>query len=383
MSALVIASYLGLITLLDRALGGDRTAVESAIIVLVLAVIFNPVRIWLQRRVDRLFYGSRQDPVRALAEVGSRLGTDSSGGIGLEGALAALCDTLRFPAAAIRVNATVLASVGEPSNEPYVAPLRRGTTEVGELLVGPRIGERSCSKPISALLHCSPIFSRSPYRLPSWLTSWSSPRADLITAREEERQRLRRDLHDGLGPALTGVMLKAAAARRLAITEPTKSVDLLRDLERNVAAAIADVRGLVDELRPPVLDGRGLVGALQDYMDTVQTPSSPRLQLSTDGVAGLEHLPESVEVAAYRIVTESLTNVLRHAQADSASVTLCAGRRSVTHEDHRQWHGAGTVDPGVGLSSMRERRPHSAAGSALDPLRAAVRSWWHSPLVAS
>ena len=75
LSALVIAGYLGLITLLDRALGGDRTAVESAIIVLVLAVIFNPVRIWLQRRVDRLFYGSRQDPVRALAEVGSRLGT--------------------------------------------------------------------------------------------------------------------------------------------------------------------------------------------------------------------------------------------------------------------------------------------------------------------
>src|SRR4030095_10745202 len=120
--------------------------------------------------------------------------------------------------------------------------------------------------------------------------------------REEERQRLRRDLHDGLGPALTGVMLKAAAARRLATTEPAKSVDLLRDLERNVAAAIANVRGLVDELRPPVLDGRGLVGALQDYMDTVQTPSGPRLQLSHDGVAGVEDPAESAEAAAFAYV---------------------------------------------------------------------------------
>ena len=378
LSALVIAGYLGLITLLDRALGGDRTAVESAIIVLVLAVIFNPVRIWLQRRVDRLFYGSRQDPVRALAEVGSRLGTDSSGGIGLEGALAALCDTLRFPAAAIRVNATVLASVGEPSNEPYVAPLRRGTTEVGELLVGPRIGERKLLKADQRIVALLADFLAVAVQATQLADELVESRADLITAREEERQRLRRDLHDGLGPALTGVMLKAAAARRLAITEPTKSVDLLRDLERNVAAAIADVRGLVDELRPPVLDGRGLVGALQDYMDTVQTPSSPRLQLSTDGVAGLEHLPESVEVAAYRIVTESLTNVLRHAQADSASVTLWLEddqlRMKITDNGmvRAQWTA------GVGLSSMRSGRPHSAAGSALDPLRAAVRSWWHS-----
>ena len=148
---------------------------------------------------------------------------------------------------------------------------------------------------------------------------------------------------------------KAAAARRLAITEPTKSVDLLRDLDRNVAAAIADVRGLVDELRPPVLDGRGLVGALQDYMDTVQTPSGPRLQLSTDGVAGLEHLPESVEVAAYRIVTESLTNVLRHAQADSASVTLWLEddqlRMKITDNGMVRTQGSA----GIGLSSLRER----------------------------
>jgi two-component system, NarL family, sensor kinase len=356
LSALVIAGYLGLITLLDRALAGTRTAEQSAVVVLLLAVIFNPVRVWLQRRIDRLFYGSRQDPARAVAEVGSRLGEHAYGSTGLEGALAALCQTLRVPAAAIRVNGTVLVQIGELGGEPYVAQLRRGTTEVGELLINPRVGERKLPKAdqrIVALLADLLAVAVQATQLAEKLTA---SRADLITAREDERQRLRQDLHDGLGPALTGVMLKAAAARRLATTEPDKSAELLRELERNVAVAIADVRGLVDQLRPPVLDGRGLVGALQDYVDSIQTLSGPQLQLSTDGVADLGQLPESVEVAAYRIATESLTNVLRHAHAGSASIALWV-------DDNHQLQMKITDDgdvrtpwtAGVGLSSMRER----------------------------
>ena len=107
---------------------------------LALAALFNPLRVWLQRRVDRLFYGSRRDPARALAEVGSRLRQGTSG-TGLEDALAAVCQTLRVPSAAIRVNGTVLARVGESPSEPYLAPLQRGTEETGQLLIYPRAGE--------------------------------------------------------------------------------------------------------------------------------------------------------------------------------------------------------------------------------------------------
>jgi hypothetical protein len=131
LSAMVIAGYLGLITLLDHVIGGGRPAAESAVVVLVLAVIFNPVRVWLQRHVDRLFYGSRQEPARALAEVGSRLGEESSDGTGLEGALAALCETLRVPAAAIRIDETTLVSVGHLSADPYAVTLRRGKAGSG------------------------------------------------------------------------------------------------------------------------------------------------------------------------------------------------------------------------------------------------------------
>jgi two-component system, NarL family, sensor kinase len=150
-------------------------------------------------------------------------------------------------------------------------------------------------------------------------------------------------------------MLKAAAARRLATTSPAESAELLRELERNVAAAIADIRGWVDELRAPVLDGRGLVGALQHYVDSVQTPSGPPIQLSTDGVADLGQLPESVEVAAYRIATESLTNVLRHAHADSASIALWVDDDQLQLEitDNGKIRAPWTA--GVGLSSMRQR----------------------------
>ena len=373
LSAMVIAAYLGLITLLDRVLGRGRTAAESAIIVLALAATFNPLRVWLQGRVDRLFYGSRQDPARAVAEVGSRFGQHASGGTGLEGALSALCETLRVPAAAIRVNDTVIAKIGELSDtrpelveghaptssahmdEPYAAPLRRGTTEIGELLINPRTGERKLSKAdqrIVALLADLLAVALQATQLADELVQ---SRSDLINAREEERQRLRRDLHDGLGPALTGVMLKAAAARRLATAEPAKSAELLRELERNVAAAITDVRGLVDELRPPVLDGRGLVGALRDYVDSVQTPSGPRLQFTSDGVADLGQLPESVEVAAYRIATESLTNVLRHAHADSASISLWIDDNHLQMKITDDGMADAPWAPGIGLSSMRER----------------------------
>ena len=354
LSAIVIAGYLGLITVLDRALGGERTAVESAIIVLVLAAIFNPLRVWLQRRVDRLFYGSR-DPARAMADVGTRLGEHPAGGTGLEAALSALCESLRVPATAIVVKGNVLAEVGERSGETYVAPLRRGTTEIGQLLISPRTGERTLPKADQRIVALLADLLAIALQATQMTDELAESRSGLITAREGERQRLRRDLHDGLGPALTGVMLKAAAARRLATTEPAKSAELLRELERNVATAITDVRGLVDELRPPVLDGRGLVGALQDYVDSVQTPSGPRLQFTFDGVADLGQLPESVEVGAYRIATEALTNVLRHAHADSASIALWIDHEQLQMKISDDGIVRTPWSAGIGLSSLRER----------------------------
>ena len=222
-------------------------------------------------------------------------------------------------------------------------------------MINPRVGERKLPKADQRIVALLADLLAVAVRANQLADELVESRADLITAREDERQRLRQDLHDGLGPALTGMMLKAAAARRLATTQPAKSAELLRELERNIAAAIADVRGLVDQLRPPVLDGRRLVGALQDYVDSVQTPSGPRLQLSTDGVADLGKLPESVEVAAYRIATESLTNVLRHAHAESVSIALWLEDDQLQMKIADDGMARTPWTAGVGLSSMRER----------------------------
>jgi signal transduction histidine kinase len=222
-------------------------------------------------------------------------------------------------------------------------------------LISPRIGERKLPKADQRIIGLLTDLLAIAVQATQLAGELVDSRADLISAREAERRRLRQDLHDGLGPSLTGVMLKAAAARRLVATEPATSADLLRELEGNVAAAITDIRGLVDQLRPPVLDGRGLVGALQDYVDSVRTPSGPRLQLLTDGVADLEQLPESVEVTAYRIATESVTNVLRHANADSASITLWLEQNQLQMKITDDGVVRTPWAPGVGLSSMRDR----------------------------
>ena len=90
-----------------------------------------------------------------------------------------------------------------------------------------------------------------------------SSREHIVTAQAEERRRLRRELHDGLGPTLTGIAFTADAAANLIETDPAQSNELLTALRRDSRAALADVRRIVDDLRPPALDELGLVGALR------------------------------------------------------------------------------------------------------------------------
>jgi signal transduction histidine kinase len=175
----------------------------------------------------------------------------------------------------------------------------------------------------------------------------------LVTAREEERRRLRRDLHDGLGPALAAVAAQAEAARDLAATRPDLSQTILNDLITQAQAATTDVRRLVYDLRPPALDDLGLAGALRAQAGRLSQPGRLTVVLAADA---LPELPAAVEVAAYRIVQEAAANVVRHAQATSCRITLRpeAGCLYVAVADD----GRGLpelLQAGVGLQSMRER----------------------------
>ena len=169
-----------------------------------------------------------------------------------------------------------------------------------------------------------------------------------MTAREEERRRLHRELHDGLGPVLTGAGYKADAAVNISTSDPDLTRSLLGELRVDIGTAIDDVRRLVYGLRPPALDEVGLIGALQRHCERLP------LAVSFHVPAQVRPLPAAVEVAAYRIVTEALTNVTRHAGATAATVTIAVDSAvSLTVADNgratRAW------SPGVGLTSIRER----------------------------
>ncbi len=182
-------------------------------------------------------------------------------------------------------------------------------------------------------------------------------RERVISGREEERRRLRRDLHDGLGPVLTGVVLGAETALRLLPTDTARSADLLAEVRDRTTAALDDIRRLVYELRPPALDSLGLVGALHEYtMVLSRRADGAPLAITLNAPGRLAELPAAVEVAAYRIATEALTNVTRHSSATSATVGLRVAGSALhvsVHDDGVNVGGG--WQPGVGLTSIRER----------------------------
>ena len=188
-----------------------------------------------------------------------------------------------------------------------------------------------------------------------------------IAALEAERTRIRRDLHDGLGPTLTGVLLKAEAARNLVTPEPARAQTLMTEVSEQTRSAVADIRRLVYGLRPPSLDRLGLTSALEGYVERLADGGPPAVHLDLPGA--LPRLAPEVEVAAYRIVTEALANVVRHSGGTSAEARLWVEDESLHLEVCDDGSADGAWVPGVGLTSMRERTEQlgggfAAAGSA-------------------
>ena len=145
-------------------------------------------------------------------------------------------------------------------------------------------------------------------------------RAAVVASREDERRRLRRDLHDGLGPSLAAIRLKAGlAAHNAPPGSPART--LLDEIGTEVQASIADIRRVVDALRPPVLDQLGLVAALQARAASL----TDELQPTVSAPEEMPTLPAAVETAAYRIAVEAMTNAVRHSRAGTCTITVEVG----------------------------------------------------------
>jgi signal transduction histidine kinase len=360
----VIGLYLLVVGALGTAVRPSGNLMASLLAVGVIAVAFAPVRSRLQRAVNRLVYGHRDEPYAVIAQMGRRLESTLTPDAVLPAVVRTVRDALKLPYVAIELgqgaSLTAVAVAGEPVRDPVRQPLiYRGET-VGQLVLGPRTGEdgftagerrllEDLAHQIAVAAHAVQLTEEA-VRLSADL---QRSRERLVTAREEERHRLRRDLHDELGPQLATLAMTADAARDAIAGNPSHARHLLDGLIQQTQDAVADVRRLGSELRPPALDALGLTGALRMLADQ---PTG----LHVDVVApdDLPPLPAAVEVAAYRIAAEAVRNVVRHANASTCSlrIALDQSRDGLLIEVTDDGRGIGTNrGSGVGLSSMYER----------------------------
>jgi len=370
LTAGVAAVYLALVSVARIRFGMGRDLAVQVVATAVAAAALFPLRDRVQRRVDRLFYGDRGVPYEALARLG-RLVEESAG---TESALSSwvrtIADSLRLPYAALELRLgdewRQAAAYGEPTSEVTAFPLISQRETVGRLLVGTRSpGERLGPDDERLLADLARQAGPATHAV-ALRQALDASRAGLVTAREEERRRLRRDLHDGLGPTLAGLTLGLDTARARSAGQPELQ-ELLGRLKAETQRAVTDVRRIVYGLRPPALDEFGLIGSLREEVGRLQH-EAPALTVTLDAPdEDLADLPAAVEVACYRIVTEALTNVTRHAHA-----TRCFVRIYLDHGldvDVRD-DGVGLPEgwrTGVGIASMRERVAELGGRLAIEP----------------
>ncbi len=321
-----------------------------------VAALFQPLRERLQRGVNRLLYGERDDPYAVISRLARRLDAVLTPEAVLPAVVETVATALKLPYTAIALpgpEAQPLAAVyGTPTAAPLRLPLAYQGEPMGQLLVGQRTPHEAFSARDRRLLDDLARQAGVAAHAVRLSADVQRARVRLVTLRAEERRRLRRDLHDGLGPALAAVTLQAEIARDLLRSDPDQADALLVRLTQQAQDAIADIRRLVYDLRPPALDDLGLVGAVR-AQGAHLTQHGVRLVITAP--EDLPSLPAAVEVAAYRIIQEALANVARHAQARACAVRLSLSD-TLTLEVLDDGQGLPTERrSGVGLHSMHER----------------------------
>ena len=376
-------SYVALVAWVG-ALFGTSDGIVPFVAAFAVALAFHPARIRVQRAVDRLFHGRRGDPYAFLRDLDRALRDAESPREALAQATRVIQHGLRLPGARVIVPTPDGTELRESSGtfEGNVEPmaLELHGEQVGVLEVVPRAGQSRLGHADHRVLAAlaGPVASAAyAFRLSGDL---ADSHRRLLGAREEERRRLRRDLHDGLGPQLAGVVMGLDVVRSsLARGETTRAAELSGTVTDQARTAVEDVRRLVSGLRPPVLDDLGLVGALRSA-GPASVGHGPVVTVTSEGE--LEPLPAAVEVAAYRIAQEAMTNAVRHSAATRIDVRLNATAEGIDVTVSDDGIGIGDeLVPGVGLLSMRERAAELGGWCTISSATPGTRVHAHLPLV--
>jgi two-component system, NarL family, sensor kinase len=354
LAVVVATGYVAASRVLGEVLGGGTTAEVLAAVGVALLVL--PLHTWLRRGVNQLVHGGAEEPLAVLVRTGDRLGSATSPDDLADRVLPSVVEqvsrSLHARGVVLEVrDGTVTRHGADPPDpgEALAVPLGYAGETLGTLSAwrpgGFGWGEQRVMEDLArqaAVAVHTVLLAREARRA----------RESTVLAREEERRRLRRDLHDGVGPALAALALHVETARDLVADDPTAAAALLDRLVPRVNATVADVRAVVHDLRPPMVDELGLAGAVRE-MATAMSTSRTRVRSE---VADLGELPAAVEVAAFRIAGEAVTNAVRHSGASLVDVRLLRVDGALRLEVRDDGAGRdGSAPEGVGTGSMAAR----------------------------
>jgi signal transduction histidine kinase len=358
LTTLIITLYIAIVGGLGALFHTPTSAMTGLVATAVIAVLFQPLRDHLQRGVNRLLYGERDDPAAVLTQLAQQLETADSPTAILPNLVQTIAHTLKIPHVAIWLPTAEkqfepAAVWGAAPDHAEMLPLTYQNETIGHLVFAPRGPRESFNRHEKQLLQTIAALTANTVRAVQLSNELRQSRQRIVTGREDERRRLRRDLHDGLGPQLASQTLGLEAVGQLMSANPEKANHLLASLKTQAQEAIADIRRLIYELRPPTLDDLGLVYALQQSAARYE---SEKLRFTFEIPEPLPELPAAVETAVYRIAQEAMTNIVRHAQASQATIRLtCSGNHLVVEICDNGKGLSVAYQAGVGLQSMRER----------------------------
>lgn len=355
LTGLVLLTYAATLAAASRAVGAEAGVGASLVAGAVVAVLLVPVKTVLDRGVERLLFGDRRRPEAALAAVGAQLNRAERPADVLPAAAESIRAALRLRSVTIHLDGaeTPTACAGAQGEVAARVEMTAFGRREGVLLVGLHgPGDRLRPKDLALIEQLGQqvaLLARSVRLTESLQTS----RERLVAARETERRRLRRDLHDGVGPVLAGLTLQVDALRGYLDQDQHEGASLAQSMKSELRRAIAALRHALEGLRPEDLDQLGLAGVLAEHARSLAATGILRVEVDCPDDL---RVAAASEVAAYRIVTEAMTNAVRHAEATSLRVAVSAegDRLRLRIEDDGRGVPDGH-DEGVGLVSMRER----------------------------
>lgn len=343
--------------------------VLNSIALLCLALTIVPVSRWLHSRVNDLIFTQDDNLYRLPVMINQQLRGMKNPQITMPQVVKAIGMMLHLPYVALAFGAEgeQRFSFGAPLHQVTIneIPLHYLNQPLGTLLVSNRAANRSLSHSDDVVLQESAQQIGIALYVAQLTDVLQTSRERIVVAREEERRRIRNDLHDGLAPTLSSFQLQLHAIRRLIPQNPDQAEQMIVELSAGLRQATAEIRQLIYDLRPPMLDELGLIKALNS-MPLAEAP----LQLDVVAPDPMPTLSAATEVAIYRIATEAIHNVVKHAHATTCTISIAIETETLTLTIVDDGQGILVDNPnGIGTQSMRERAAELGGTFAIQPAK--------------